>query len=174
MNAKMPYLIDGHNLIGQLSDIDLSDPDDEAKLVLKLRQYAGRMRKKITVVFDGGLEAGIEKGLSTHSVQVRFAAERSSADNVIRDIIYKMKNPAGWIVVSSDLAIRNIAQQKRIPMMRADEFAKILNSTLSSSTKRKSRQAAQSSSKKTNPQLSKAEIDEWLDIFSDDSPSSES
>jgi len=170
----MPYLIDGHNLIGQLPDIDLSDPDDEVKLVLKLRQYAGRMRKKITVVFDGGLEAGIEKGLSTHSVQVRFAAKRSSADNVIRDIIYKTKNPAGWIVVSSDLAIRNIAHQKRMQMMRADEFAKTLKSTLPSSKKRHVHQASQPSSKKINPQLSKAEIDEWLDIFGDDSSSSES
>jgi hypothetical protein len=170
----MPYLIDGHNLIGQLSDIDLSDPDDEVKLVLKLRQYAGRVRKKMTVVFDGGLEAGIEKNLSTHSVQVRFAAERSSADNVIRELIYKTKNPAGWIVVSSDLAIRNIAHQKRMQMMRADEFAKLLHSTLPSAKKRHRQQAAQPPSKKTNPQLSKAEIDEWLDLFSDDSSSPDS
>lgn len=169
----MPYLIDGHNLIGQLPDIDLSDPDDEVKLVLKLRRYAGRMRKKITVVFDGGLEAGLQKGLSTHSVQVRFAAERSSADNVIRDIIYKTKNPAGWIVVSSDLAIRNIAHQKRMQMMRAEEFAKALNSGLSSSKKRHRHQAIEPTSKKTNPRLSKSEIDEWLDLFSHDSSSSE-
>ena len=166
----MPYLIDGHNLIGQLPDIDLSDPDDEVKLVLKLRRYAGRVRQKITVVFDGGLEAGIEKRLSTPSVQVRFAAERSSADNVIRDIIYKTKNPAGWIVVSSDLAIRNIAHQKRMQMMRADEFAKTLHSTLPSSKKRKFRKASESSSKKTNPQLSKSEIDEWLDLFGQNPP----
>jgi len=35
----MPLLIDGHNLIGQIPDISLSDPDDEAKLVLLLRRY---------------------------------------------------------------------------------------------------------------------------------------
>lgn len=169
----MPYLIDGHNLIGQLNDIDLSDPDDEVKLVLTLRRYAGRVRKKITVVFDGGLEAGLEKGLSTHSVQVRFAAKRSSADNVIRDIIYKTKNPAGWIVVSSDLAIRNIAHQKRMQMMKADEFAKILHSTLSTAKKQKSRKGVESSSKKTDPRLSKAEIDEWMDIFGGKSSKSE-
>ncbi len=32
----MHYLIDGHNLIAQISDISLDDPDDEAKLVLRL------------------------------------------------------------------------------------------------------------------------------------------
>ncbi len=167
----MPYLIDGHNLIGQLPDIDLSDPDDEAKLVLKLRRYSGRIRKKITVIFDGGLPAGLEKGLSTHSVQVRFASESSSADNVIRDIIYKTKNATDWIVVSSDLAIRNIAHQKRMQVIQAEAFAKTLHSTLSTKKKRSQRQIAEATTKKTNPHLSKSEIDEWLTLFGEDPPS---
>ena len=33
------YLIDGHNLIGQLPDLSLTDPDDEAKLVQKLTGF---------------------------------------------------------------------------------------------------------------------------------------
>ena len=33
----MPYIIDGHNLIHYLDDIQLDDPHDEAKLALKLR-----------------------------------------------------------------------------------------------------------------------------------------
>jgi len=33
----MPYLIDGHNLIAQMPGFSLSDPDDEARLVLRLR-----------------------------------------------------------------------------------------------------------------------------------------
>lgn len=167
----MPYLIDGHNLIGQLPDIDLSDPDDEAKLVLKLRRYSGRIRKKITVVFDGGLPAGIEKGLSTHSVQVRFASEHSNADNVIRDIIYKAKNSTDWIVISSDLAIRNIAHRKQMKVIRAEVFAKTLHSMLSTKKKGIKRQIAETTSKKTNPHLSKSEIEEWLTLFGEDPPS---
>ena len=54
----MPILIDGHNLIGRLPDLRLDDPDDEAKLVLRLRAYAARTRKRITVVFDQGLPGG--------------------------------------------------------------------------------------------------------------------
>ena len=42
----MPFLIDGHNVIAVLSDIDLADPDDEAKLVVKLRAWSGRERRK--------------------------------------------------------------------------------------------------------------------------------
>jgi S-adenosylhomocysteine hydrolase len=34
--TDMPYMIDGHNLIGKLPDISLDDPNDEALLVQKL------------------------------------------------------------------------------------------------------------------------------------------
>jgi hypothetical protein len=36
----MPFLIDGHNLIGALPDLDLDDPDDEARLVERLQRLA--------------------------------------------------------------------------------------------------------------------------------------
>ena len=47
----MPILIDGHNLIAKLPDLRLDDPDDEAKLVARLRAYyapalAGRPLRK--------------------------------------------------------------------------------------------------------------------------------
>ncbi len=42
----MPFLIDGHNVIAALRDIDLDDPDDEAKLVMKLRAWSSRVRRK--------------------------------------------------------------------------------------------------------------------------------
>ena len=38
----MPLLIDGHNLIGHLPDLSLSDPRDEVKLVARLQAYAAR------------------------------------------------------------------------------------------------------------------------------------
>ena len=50
----MPILIDGHNLIGQMSDLSLADPDDEAKLLQRLRGYRNVANQPITVVFDSG------------------------------------------------------------------------------------------------------------------------
>ena len=72
----MPFLIDGHNVIAALPDIDLEDPHDEAKLVLKLRAWTGRERRKAIVVFDGGIPGGYSRTLSTVSVRVVFAARR--------------------------------------------------------------------------------------------------
>ena len=161
----MPYLIDGHNLIGQLPDIDLADPDDEVKLVLKLRSFAARISKKVTVVFDHGIPAGVEKGLSTHSVTVRFASRKSSADNVIKQVIRNLKNPSGWILVSSDRDVRDLASQRKMKIITSHDFVARLQSNARPKSAKKRAQSVMENTPKTNPHLSAAEVDEWLEIF---------
>jgi hypothetical protein len=56
----MPYLIDGHNLIHYMDDIRLGDPNDEAELVIKLRGFCARRKKKAVVIFDQGLPITIK------------------------------------------------------------------------------------------------------------------
>ena len=43
----MLYLIDGHNLIGQMPGLSLDDPHDEAKLVERLKQLHGPQRQTL-------------------------------------------------------------------------------------------------------------------------------
>ncbi len=163
----MPYLIDGHNLIGQLPDIDLADPDDEVKLVLKLRRFAGQVSKRVTVVFDNGLPAGIAKGLSTHSVQVRFASERSSADRVLRDMIRKLQNPSGWILVSSDAEIAHQARSRRMQVISSHDFVRQIDNPVRRTPGRKPRKKHDLTvdPRKADPRLSQRELDEWLALF---------
>jgi uncharacterized protein len=119
----MPYLIDGHNLISYLPDIDLSDPHDEAKLVLKLRGFAARERRKIVVVFDEGLPGGHSQ-LSTYSVKVVFASSKhSDADSIIRQRIKKEADVRSWIVVSSDREVLAAAERRGMEGLRCVEFA---------------------------------------------------
>ena len=52
----MNYLIDGHNLIGSMPNISLSDDNDEFKLVFLLRKIAvSKKNRQILVVFDRGV-----------------------------------------------------------------------------------------------------------------------
>ena len=44
----MPVLIDGHNLIAKLPGIHLDDPDDEERLVERLRRYQARTGKRFS------------------------------------------------------------------------------------------------------------------------------
>ena len=158
----MPYLIDGHNVIGQMNSIQLDDPHDEAKLVLLLRSYSAQLGKKFHVVFDGGLPSGVSS-LSTSRVKIYFASAESSADNVMRMLIKDITNAASWIVVSSDHAIGSTAKRKGMKVMRAERFAEKLESMQDLTEKAELENYVPES--KTDPRLSRDEVNEWLDIF---------
>ncbi|MCY3780056.1 MAG: NYN domain-containing protein [Chloroflexi bacterium] len=122
----MPYLIDGHNLIAALPDIDLADENDEAKLLIKLKGFSARKKTRLTVIFDGGLPGGAS-ALSSHSVKVVFAAaERSSADALIKGRIDNTRDARNWTLVSSDRELRDHARWKGMRNMSAAEFAELL------------------------------------------------
>lgn len=123
----MPYLIDGHNLIGALPSLALDDPHDEAKLVLLLRSFAARTRKKCVVVFDSGMPGGASR-LSTASVRVIFAGAGQEADAILLRRIRKERNPAGWVLVSADRRVRAAARQQRMKWLSNRQFARLLAS----------------------------------------------
>jgi uncharacterized protein len=123
----MPYLIDGHNLIGQTRGLSLADPDDERKLVVLLRTYLMRNRKKGTVVFDNGQPGGASHW-SNSVLAVVFARPSRSADDVIRQRLSSEKNPRGLIVVSSDQAVAQAAQAARARVQSSAEFARQMTS----------------------------------------------
>ncbi len=121
----MPYLIDGHNLIAALPDIDLADENDEAELVIQLRGFAARQKTKCLVIFDGGLPGGASR-LSTSSVKVEFAAGHSSADALIKGRIRRARDARNWTLVTSDRDIRDCARQQRMRQLSSEEFARQL------------------------------------------------
>ncbi len=119
----MPYLIDGHNLIGQMPGLSLADPDDERKLVVLLRTFLMRTRKKGTVFFDNGQPGG--SGSWSNSVlEVVFVRPSRSADDLIRQRLGTAKNPGGLIVVSSDQAVAQAAQAAHARVQGSAEFAR--------------------------------------------------
>jgi len=121
----MNYLIDGHNLIGQLPDIDLSDPNDEALLVQKLNGWTSRSRNHVVVVFDNGLPGG-QSRLSSGRVKVIFAPPDTTADSVIRKRIHGINPPTEWVVVTDDHQVQNAARVRRMTVMRSTDFARVM------------------------------------------------
>ncbi len=155
----MPYLIDGHNLIGKLPDISLDDPNDEAQLVQKLVGFCARTGKKCTVVFDHGLPGGSSK-MSNGKVRVIFASAHSNADRVIMDRIHKTRNPREWTVVTSDNQVAHTAQRCRMPTLSSAAFATLLMKPA------RSRKPGREESPDLH--LSADEVDEWMQIFGTD------
>jgi uncharacterized protein len=154
----MPYLIDGHNLIGQLPDISLDDPNDEAVLVQKLAGFAARTGKNCVVVFDHGLPGGSSR-MSTRAVQVVFASLRSNADRVMMERIKKIPDAKGWVVVSSDHDVLETARLRRMGTMTSPEFAALMQAP--PKPKIDPGEAA-------DIHLSASEVEEWMRMFKDE------
>lgn len=153
----MPILIDGHNLIGQLPQIDLSDPDDEAQLVMLLRRYATRRKgRKVIVVFDGGVY-GHPDNLNGYGIETYFAKSPGDADSILIKRIRAIKRRDEWQVVTSDRAVAGEAEARRIPVVSAQLFAKRLMALHQPN--------ASIQNKRNDRPLSKEEIAMWMEIF---------
>lgn len=152
----MRLLVDGHNLIGKIPDIDLEDEQDEAKLVSRLRRFAARTGNKLTVLFDGGLPGGASPELSGASVQVIFAPAGQIADPLIINRIRGIRDRDAWMVVSSDWSILDAATQQGVRVQHSEEFAITLAKALKGPKPADLRQ--------TPP--SEKDVDEWLEVFS--------
>ena len=154
----MPFLIDGHNVIAALPDIDLEDPDDEAKLVMKLRAWSGRERRKAIVIFDGGIPGGPSRVLSSPEVRVVFAARHHSiADRIIKERLRALPDAPNWTVVSSDHEVLDNARMIGAKTLSSQEFAEQLNQTLEV--------------EKEKPEgVPAAEVEAWLEIFETPEP----
>ena len=150
----MPFLIDGHNLIGRgrLPDLRLDDPDDEAKLVARLRTYYARTRKRVTVVFDRGLPGGRSE-LSGGGVEVVFASAGHTADGILRERVRRARDPRGLTVVTSDHEVIAAVQARGAQVIRSEEFAAQLSTPRTVDDGEK------------DVHLSAEEVEEWLQVF---------
>jgi predicted RNA-binding protein with PIN domain len=150
----MLLLIDGHNLIGQgqLPDLRLDDPDDEARLVIRLRSYCARTGKRVTVVFDHGLPGGRSWELSGGGVDVVFAPAGRTADGILRERIRRARDPRGLTVVTSDRQVIAAARVCGVRVVRSEEFAAQLN-------------VSRTVEAEPDVYLSAEEIEEWLKVF---------
>jgi predicted RNA-binding protein with PIN domain len=150
----MKWLIDGHNLIGQMPNLRLSDPNDEEKLLAYLRRFRARTGHSLTVIFDAGKTYQSGSKQKKGGITIQFVSSGQIADQVLIRRIRQVRNPQEVTVVTSDRAVAQAAQQVGIRVTPAHEFARQL---LQSGATRNDDRA--------NPNLSAEEVDEWLDIF---------
>lgn len=157
----MPYLIDGHNVIAALPDINLEDDDDEAQLVLKLRTWTSRIRRKAIVIFDGGITGGTSSDLSSPDVHVVFAARfHTNADRIIRERLRALPDAPNWTVISSDHEVLDQARLAGAKVLSAQLFADRLN------------QPPTPEQEKPD-YVSPAAVNAWLELFPEPEPTVE-
>ena len=157
----MPYLIDGHNVIAAMESIELDDPNDEAKLVMKLRAWTARINRRAILIFDGGIPGGPSRTLSTPDVHVVFAARQHTiADRIIRERIRELPDAPNWTVISSDREILDEALAAGAQTLTAQAFADAL-------------ERPPDADKEKPDTVSASEIEAWLAIFGDEAAETE-
>jgi len=119
----MPYLVDGHNLIGKMPGLNLDDLDDERRLIEMLQDYCRRSGKDVEVYFDHASTGGA-RARSHGRVTARFVADHETADQAIARHLQRLgKEAANWTVVSSDNEVREAGRHSRARVISSSDFA---------------------------------------------------
>lgn len=152
----MPLIIDGHNLVGKLSTIDLADPDDEEQLMRLLVRYLLQESKRGIVFFDRGAP-GSKKELAFGRLTVRFSSPPQTADDAILNYLRQISPQArNFTVVSSDRQLLSAARRIGARSMPSEEFAILLSN----------KELDGPISEKPDQTLSPEDIDDWEQMFS--------
>lgn len=167
----MIYLIDGHNLIGKMPDIDLADPDDEEKLIGRLQDWVRLSRKRrVTVYFDPGQQGGWGDLMGSGRVKVHFARMGQIADALIIKKVKGVSNPREFTVVTSDRAILQEVRRRRMGYILSEEFAVLLREELAAGSssfdgEQEEGESGGDDGAAEEVELSAEEVQLWLDTF---------
>jgi len=156
----MPMIIDGHNLVPNIPGLDLSDLDDEIKLIQMLQDYCRLRRIEIECYFDKAPH-GHPRVQHYGQVVARFARPGKTADDEIKERLVRLGRRAReWTVVSSDASIQAAARAARARSLLSQDFSREVDVVLSSN-----------SSEKKSPlqgDMSSEELEMWLKTFGAD------
>jgi predicted RNA-binding protein with PIN domain len=153
----MPYLIDGHNLIGRIPGLRLDDLDDEKALIEMLQGFCQQTGKEAEVYFDRSA-SGHARARVHGRVTARFVRSGETADQAISRHLKRLGNAAtNWTVVSSDHEVQNAAKRARARLIDSGAFSRDLLS------------GSDAIGKGDDPNISQDEVDEWLDLFGEES-----
>ena len=149
----MPYLIDGHNLIGRVPGLNLDDLDDEKALIEMLMAFCLQNGKDAEVVFDHSA-TGHARARVHGRVTARFVRSGETADQAIARRLKNLGNAAAnGTVVSSDRQVQNFARRARARVVDSSDFSRELLA------------GERPEGMREYPQISEDEIDNWLDMF---------
>lgn len=125
----MPYIIDGHNLIGQMPELSLADIEDEQQLIEILKDFCLREQRSAEVYFDNA-SPGVPRARNYGRLSAFFSRAGKSADQAIAERLHRLgKEARNWTVVSSDRQVQAMAKAKRAKVLSAAEFARQLKKT---------------------------------------------
>lgn len=137
----MLLLVDGYNLLhvsGLFGPAGAPPTLEQSRLAL-LEYLAVRLpqslRKRTTLVFDAAAAPpGLPSQMAHAEMQVRFAPRKSSADDLIAELIFQESDPRHLTVVSSDHAVQRSARQRGAKFVDSEVWFRELKQSTSTSS----------------------------------------
>lgn len=152
-------IIDGWNLIWQIPEISKYIPDNlaqaRASLNQRIKSYYQQKKVVLKIIYDG--KSGIigdTKG--TSRIDIRFSKDPEKADHLIINFLRREKRAADWTAVTSD---------RELSMRIKNTGAKVISSEAFLSRIKVSSNVNDENPKKNNPNMSKDDMEYWLNIF---------
>ncbi len=153
----MAYLIDGHNLIGKMHGLSLSDPEDELKLAARLQAFAQRARQLITIVFDPGGNYAPQRRQTAGEVRVTYARPGDSADRVIISLARQARHKGSLTVVTSDRAVTSAVRAEGVAVITSEAFVALMQPPAA--------EEEDEDAQRANARVSDAEVTAWMKEF---------
>lgn len=145
-------IIDGHNLIGAMKNLNLNDPNAKEKLLKILDKYQKILNCKIIVVFDCKTNYSYELG-RYENIDIYYPSVNESADDIIKHLIDKKRNRYEISIISSDNEIKNYAKKMRVSNQSSNSFIKEIDKILSANIEEKEKY------------LDPLSIEEWIKLY---------
>jgi predicted RNA-binding protein with PIN domain len=112
----MPYLIDGDNLLGTWPGRSRSEAE-KRKLCQEINRFSSRVGRRVVIVFDGPAPP-----TPLPSNDATYSGAGRSADDTILDRLRAERDPAGWLVVTSDRSLGDQCRWVGARVERSDRF----------------------------------------------------
>ncbi|NIA29092.1 MAG: hypothetical protein GWP06_04155 [Actinobacteria bacterium] len=155
---KQHIIVDGYNFILRTDRIDPSD--DEAlwrareRLIHQLVAYRGNKQLQITIVFDGQDVKLLGKIPRPSGIHVLFSRAPQKADLLILKRIDQSTKKGNIILVTSDRPLALLARAQGCQIQSVEDFRFKI-----------SKREKQENRNKYDQKMSKAELEEWLELF---------
>ncbi|MEX0961487.1 MAG: NYN domain-containing protein [Simkaniaceae bacterium] len=122
----MPYLIDGYNLLFQLTpDINPIALKRE-QIIEELSELVELLKLKAIIVFDSGhyQTQDFPSRFKIGKLEVIFSPQNQSADDYIIEYLKSCKKPKTHTLVSNDNYLKRFANENAIPSLTIPSFVR--------------------------------------------------
>ena len=154
----MPFIIDGHNLLWSVQNIEENASVTDIAVCRILDSYFGPAGRNAEIIFDGTGPLNKSEFNNLTNLRVAFSGRSCDCDTIIEQRINASTAPKLLTIVSSDRRLRDAASARKSISIKSEDFWQEVKKRLS---KRKA--AKEPPGKRTG--LTESETKLWLKAF---------